>query len=169
MDKSIARTNGASDAAPDEQIELLRARLPKTMAALERTPDVELVRAAVGELFAMLDPLRGNAAEDIDETFGAGMSDLLRQEAIAPDGGLFQEGGLSAGGIFGDVPVATALTDAGAAARTETRREARLLAEAAPPRRLLERLKSRLLDPPELRDGAGRDEVAEAEPEDAAD
>lgn len=55
--------------------------------------------------------------EDIDDTFGAGTSSLLQEEARSADGGIFREGGLTAGGIFGDVPVPTSMHDPAAEVR----------------------------------------------------
>ncbi|NIR30250.1 MAG: hypothetical protein GWN84_13255 [Gammaproteobacteria bacterium] len=79
----------------------------------------EVPLAHSGVKGALEDALHSDLSdEDIDDTFGKGMAELARQESRSVDGGAFQPGGLTQGGIFGDAPIATKFTDPGARQRS---------------------------------------------------
>ncbi len=99
----------------------LREQLPQTVGQMERSgpiPHDNQMRAAFTELYERLDPLSGANRQDIDDTLGEGMADMVETEGDMADGGIFGSGGISAGGIFGEGPVATNLNDPAAEHRT---------------------------------------------------
>jgi hypothetical protein len=104
-----------------ERATWLRTRLPYAMEVIDSgravVPHQTYVHA-VNELYARLNPFGQASREDLDDTLGEGMGDLIEQEADMPDGGIFGAGGVTAGGIFGDQAVATNLNDPAAEQRT---------------------------------------------------
>jgi hypothetical protein len=104
----------------DRRAVWLVERLPKTLRAVAKPfVDRDEYAAAINELYEHLDPLGGANRDDIDDTLGKGMSDLIESEGDMADGGVFGSGGISAGGIFGEGPVATNLNDPAAEQRTD--------------------------------------------------
>lgn len=110
----------------ERRAEWLRTRFPASMRVIDAA-SVDERRAAISELYMKLDPLRGADRKDIDDTYGAGMSDMLESELGMADGGLFGDGGLTAGGIFGPEPIATTLTDPAGQQRGQVSRAHRAL------------------------------------------
>lgn len=146
--------------AAEEKAAWLRERLPKTMkaaweASLASTRlSEDYYSDVVNELYAALNPFEGALPTEVDAALGAGMSDLIESEAHMPDGGVFGDGGITGGGIFGAEPVATKYTDPAAAQRSvATRANRALLGEpepsalpGRPTRRLPEHRRQKLLE-----------------------
>jgi hypothetical protein len=148
-----------------ERATWLRGRVPHAMEVIDSgravVPHQRYV-LAVNELFARLNPFGSASRQDIDDTLGEGMSDLIDHEADMPDGGIFGSGGVTAGGIFGDQPVATNLNDPAAEQRAASVEATRgLLGDGDAPRSKLPTQVRKAL-PSEKRDrllrGPGSDE-----------
>lgn len=98
-------------------IERLTKRIPITMRAVVSHLSGQIRRDVLAELVAALSPVVGMRREDIDDTLGEGMSDLIDLESQMAGGGIFGAGGMTAGGIFGEAPIATNLSDPAAEER----------------------------------------------------
>lgn len=125
IEKTVTRlpVRTPDDREQERREQWLAKRVPITMevladAANDQIAPADFVARAVNELYERLDPLGGANRDDIDDTLGKGMADLIETEGDMADGGVFGGGGISAGGIFGEGPVATNLNDPAAEQRT---------------------------------------------------
>lgn len=131
--RTLTAETRSSDDPAYEKSEWLRERVPKTMkaawtAALTAPGLTEdNYREVVDELYDALNPYGGASPSEVNEALGKGMADMIESEAHMPDGGVFGEGGITGGGIFGADPVATKFTDSAASQRATAARANRVL------------------------------------------
>lgn len=102
---TLTPSDVASEFELGEKLAFLDTRLPRTARILWSHCPVEELARTINELY---DFVRKVEAPETEE-------DL---ESCMPDGGLYQEGGLTAGGIFGDAPIALSDVDPGAESRS---------------------------------------------------
>lgn len=115
--RMLEELNELLDTASDDSFtQEVRDWRDQWFEGVEQAQTTELAKSDDAELETQSDA-KETPSEDIDDTFGKGTASMLQEEARSADGGVFRDGGLTAGGIFGEGPVATGLHDPAAEAR----------------------------------------------------